>query len=69
KNEEARLLNLENEMNLLSPEFVLRRGFSLVLKKGGQIVKRSTQVQPGEDLELIFQKGKAISTVKKLEHE
>jgi len=69
KNEEARLQNLENEMNLLSPEFVLRRGFSLVLKKGGQIVKRSTEVQPGEDLELIFQKGKAISTVKKLEHE
>jgi exodeoxyribonuclease VII large subunit len=69
KNEELRLLNLENELQLLSPESALRRGFSLVLKKGGQVVKRSTEVHSGEELEIIFQKGKAISTVKKLEHE
>ncbi|MFQ5447247.1 MAG: exodeoxyribonuclease VII large subunit [Saprospiraceae bacterium] len=69
KNQLLRLQNLENELKLLSPESALRRGFSLVLKKGGQVVKNSSDVQINEELEIVFHKGKAISTVKKLEHE
>ena len=68
KKEKIQLLTLENTVTLLSPETALKRGFGIVLKNGKPVVAAS-EVQPGEDLEILLRKGRIVSTVKQVKDE
>jgi exodeoxyribonuclease VII large subunit len=47
---QAHLTGLEQRLACLNPLSVLGRGFSLVLRQDGSLVRSVAQVQPGEDL-------------------
>lgn len=55
---------LSEKVKLLDPANTLKRGYSLTLS-GGKIVRNADDLQPGDQLETIFAKGRAESTVKK----
>jgi exodeoxyribonuclease VII large subunit len=44
------LLGFEHRLNALSPLAVLERGYAIVSKAGGELVRSTHQVEPGEDL-------------------
>ena len=47
---------------MASPDYILRRGYSLTLRKG-QIVKRAEELRPGERLTTRFMDGEVQSVV------
>ncbi len=55
---------LSEKVKLLDPANTLKRGYSLTLS-AGKIVRNADDLQPGDQLETIFAKGRAESTVKK----
>jgi exodeoxyribonuclease VII large subunit len=44
------LLGFEQRLNALSPLAVLERGYAIVSKSSGELVRSIHQVEPGEDL-------------------
>lgn len=50
-------------LNAVSPLAILNRGYAIVLNKDGKIIKDSTQVEIGENIEIKLAKGKLTSTV------
>lgn len=61
--EEVQLNNLEKMCQLLHPENVLKRGFSITLKNG-KAIKDSTEVEKGAEIETILENGKLTSIIK-----
>ena len=62
-NEKQRFLQLQEQfVRLASPDYILRRGYSLTLRKG-QIVKRAEELRPGERLTTRFMDGEVQSVV------
>ncbi|PWB44537.1 MAG: exodeoxyribonuclease VII large subunit [Rhodocyclales bacterium] len=59
----ARLENLAASLDHLSPRAVLRRGYSLVRKADGSIVRASAQLTAGDALHLTFGEGEAEAQV------
>jgi exodeoxyribonuclease VII large subunit len=57
------LHRLAQNLEHLNPQSVLERGYSLVQKADGKIVRTSKDISIGETLELTFAKGKAVSRV------
>ena len=53
---------LSEKMNLLSPENVLKRGYSITLKDG-KAVKNAAELLPGEQIQTRFYEGSVTSTV------
>ena len=53
----------ENFIKMISPENILKRGYSLTLK-GGKIVKSSTEVSRGDEIETWLAEGKITSEVR-----
>lgn len=53
---------LESKLRLLSPQNILKRGYSITLKNGKAIVDNS-ELQPGDKLETILYNGKVSSVV------
>ena len=51
----------------LNPQAVLERGYSIVEKRGGQIVRSAEQVAAGELLRLTFARGAAQTRVEDIE--
>ena len=60
------LANIEKNLNNLSPENVLKRGYSITKFKG-KSVNSSVQLKEGNILETILYRGKLTSTVKTIE--
>ena len=62
-NEKQRFLQLQEQfVRLASPDYILRRGYSLTLRNG-QIVKRAEELRPGERLTTRFMDGEVQSVV------
>lgn len=57
------LLRLEQSLRHLGPQAVLERGYSLVQKADGTLVRSQRQVQTGERLQLTFADGQADAVV------
>lgn len=64
---EARLGRMQANLDHLNPQAVLERGYSIVAKPGGQIVRSSEQVAAGEVLRLTFARGAAQTKVEHIE--
>ncbi len=62
-----RLDGLAASLALLSPQAVLQRGYSLVRRVDGSIVRSSTQLAKGDSLYLTFGEGGAEAAVTRLE--
>ena len=63
----ARLGRMQANLDHLNPQAVLERGYSIVAKPGGQIVRSSQQVAAGEVLRLTFARGAAQTKVEHIE--
>ncbi|MDH6341321.1 exodeoxyribonuclease VII large subunit [Parabacteroides sp. PFB2-12] len=62
-NEKRRHLELtEQFLKMVSPDYILRRGYSLTLKEG-KIIKKAEDIQPGDRLTTRFTDGEVESTV------
>ncbi len=59
----ARLLALQQHLQLLDPQQVLARGYSLVRDAHGNIVASSERIVPGEQLDITFAQGGARAVV------
>jgi exodeoxyribonuclease VII large subunit len=64
---EARLVKMTASLAHLNPQAVLERGYSIVEKHGGQIVRSAEQVATGERLRLTFARGTAQTRVEHIE--
>ena len=51
------MLRLKNSLQQLSPQAVLARGYAIVLKSNGEIVKNSQQVMTGESIKITLLTG------------
>lgn len=60
--EDNKLNNLEKQLNLISPENLLQKGYTFTTKNG-KIVKSVTALKPGDQLSTIFSDGEISSTV------
>ncbi|RKZ26178.1 exodeoxyribonuclease VII large subunit, partial [bacterium] len=58
--------NFRNTVSILDPKNILRRGFSVVIKKD-RPVKSAAQVRPGDLLKLLLYRGRVISKAVKSE--
>jgi len=64
--EEVRLRALVRQLEALSPLAVLARGYSVVRKgTGGPVVRRSSEVKPGDLLEILLAEGRIAARVEK----
>ena len=57
------LLMLNNSLQQLNPQNVLSRGYALVAKMNGEIIKNSAQAQLGECVNITFQQGSVSATI------
>jgi exodeoxyribonuclease VII large subunit len=64
---DARLVKMKASLAHLNPQAVLERGYSIVEKHGGQIVRSAEQVAVGERLRLTFARGTAQTRVEHIE--
>lgn len=64
---EARLVKMQANLAHLNPRAVLDRGYSIVEKRDGQIVRSAEQVVAGESLRLTFARGAAQTSVEHIE--
>lgn len=60
---EARLVKMQASLGHLNPQAVLERGYSIIEKTGGQIVRSAQQIAAGEPLRLTFARGAAQAHV------
>jgi exodeoxyribonuclease VII large subunit len=63
----ARLAKMAASLAHLSPHAVLERGYSIVEKSGGEIVRTARQIKPGELLRVTFARGTARTRVEQSE--
>ena len=63
----ARLMEMKASLAHLNPQAVLERGYSIVEKRGGQIVRSAEQIAAGESLRLTFARGAAQTRVENIE--
>jgi exodeoxyribonuclease VII large subunit len=54
---------LEAHLHALSPQLVLERGYSIVARADGHIVREGAELRPGEDVTLTFARGGALARV------
>jgi exodeoxyribonuclease VII large subunit len=54
-------------LRTLGPEATLERGFTCTLDANGRVVREAAQLQPGEEFETRFRKGRVHGVVKKVE--
>jgi exodeoxyribonuclease VII large subunit len=60
---------LENQAGLLrtlGPEATLERGFTYTLDARGRVVREASQLQPGDEFETRFRRGRVLGTVKEV---
>ncbi len=59
----AALARLGAHLNALSPQLVLERGYSIVARDDGHIVRDAAELAPGDDVTLTFARGGALGRV------
>lgn len=59
----AGLVRLDAHLNALSPQHVLERGYSIVSRLDGEIVRDGAQLVPGDDVTMTFARGGARARV------
>jgi exodeoxyribonuclease VII large subunit len=64
---DARLIKMQANLAHLNPRAVLERGYSIIEKRDGQIVRSAEQVAGGELLRLTFARGAAQTRVEHIE--
>src|ERR1700740_2164514 len=64
-----RLLSLERSISLLGPEQTLQRGYSITRKTSGEILARSEEVKPGDEILTRLAEGEVRSKVETSENE
>jgi exodeoxyribonuclease VII large subunit len=64
---DARLVKMTAGLAHLNPQAVLERGYSIVEKRDGQIVRSAQQIAAGEPLRLTFARGAAQTRVEHIE--
>jgi exodeoxyribonuclease VII large subunit len=64
-----RLVSLERSMALLGPEQTLQRGYSITRKTSGEILARSEEVKPGDEILTRLAEGEVRSKVETSENE
>lgn len=64
----ARLENATQQLNLLDPQHVLARGYSLVLNRDGRLLSDAAQIEVGEQVRITFAKGWAQAELKDKGH-
>ncbi|MBI3526749.1 MAG: exodeoxyribonuclease VII large subunit [Betaproteobacteria bacterium] len=67
KQHDATLVKMKAGLAHLNPRAVLERGYSIVEKSGGQIVRSVEHIAAGEPLRLIFARGAAQTRVEHIE--
>jgi exodeoxyribonuclease VII large subunit len=67
KQHDTTLVKMKAGLAHLNPQAVLERGYSIVEKSGGQIVRSAEQVVAGEPLRLTFARGAAQTRVEHIE--
>jgi len=60
----AELFRLDAHLNALSPQQVLGRGYAIVSRQDGQIVRDSAQLATGDNVNMAFARGAARATIK-----
>jgi exodeoxyribonuclease VII large subunit len=60
-----RIERMGRALEMLSPLAILERGYALVFDAAGQLVKDSTQVNPGDEISARLARGAIQATVKK----
>lgn len=64
KEETSALNNLNSKIDLLSPQNIMKRGFSIT-RKDGRIITDSAVLEEGDEIETSFFSGKAYATIHK----
>jgi exodeoxyribonuclease VII large subunit len=64
-----RLVSLERSIALLGPEQTLQRGYSITRKTNGEILERSEEVKPGDEILTRLAEGEVRSKVETSENE
>jgi exodeoxyribonuclease VII large subunit len=64
-----RLVSLERSIALLGPEQTLQRGYSITRKTTGQILERSDEVKPGDEILTRLAEGEVRSKVETSEND
>jgi exodeoxyribonuclease VII large subunit len=59
----SKLGRLEAHLHALSPQLVLERGYSIVARADGHIVRDGAEIRSGEDVSLTFARGGALAKV------
>ena len=63
----SHLKELDARLSALNPSAILRRGYSIARTlPDGAIIKNAIQVEPGQEIEVILEKGSIISNVKRI---
>ena len=65
--EKNRIVNIENNIELLSPDKILKRGYSISVKDGFP-VKSITELKEGDKIKVVFADGEAETEVKNLKN-
>lgn len=65
---ERRLLTAEAALIQLNPEAILEKGYSIVYKSGGKVIKEAGNVHTGEHLKVKLYKGAITSLVEEVEN-
>lgn len=65
KEEKTHLEKLENANHLLDPVHIMKRGYTLTFSNG-VLIKRVSQLKPGDKIESKWNDGSALSTVEKV---
>ncbi|WP_165020237.1 exodeoxyribonuclease VII large subunit [Dysgonomonas sp. ZJ279] len=65
KGNETRLETFEKHLNLISPETILKKGYTLTMKNG-KIVKHTDSLEKGDTITTVFAKGQVESIIKKI---
>jgi exodeoxyribonuclease VII large subunit len=64
---DARLVKMKASLGHLNPQAVLERGYSIVEKRDGRLVRSAQQIAAGESLRLTFSRGAAQTRVEDIE--
>lgn len=67
EDEKERLARYDSELQLLSPERLLQRGFALV-KQGGKIMSRGDQIEQGNEIAIILADREISATVNEIKN-
>lgn len=66
--QEKNLAQLAQNLQHLNPQAVLSRGYAFAQNKRGDIITNTTQIKPGDEINLTFDTGSAEAAITKIKH-